>query len=111
MVCLFGTLVLDVGVLAVCVLVGVYVYFKETFKYWKERNVPYAKPNFPFGSFGDMLFLRETLGRVFENIYNELNCEKYGGTYAPTEPGFMFREPDIIKNVLVKISLVFMTVV
>ena len=102
MACLFGTFILDVGVLAVCVLAGVYVYFKVSFNYWKKRNVPYAKPTFPFGNFGERLLLRRTLGHVFENIYKELDGEKYGGTYAFTKPGFIFRDPDIIKNVLVK---------
>jgi cytochrome P450 family 6 len=102
MALLFETLVQDVGVLALCVLAGVYVYFKVCFNYWKKRNVPYAKPNFPFGNFGDLLFCRATVGLVFENIYKELDGEKYGGTYAFTKPGFIFRDPEIIKNVLVK---------
>jgi cytochrome P450 family 6 len=102
MACLFGTLILDVGVLAICVLAGVYVYFKVSFNYWKKRNVPYAKPTFPFGNFGDTLLLRGTVGHVFQNIYKELDGEKYGGTYTFTKPGFIFRDPDIIKNVLVK---------
>jgi cytochrome P450 family 6 len=102
MVLLFETLVLDVGVLAVFVLAAVYSYFKVCFNYWKKRNVPYAKPNFPFGNFRNKVLLRGTIGHVFENIYKELDGEKYGGTYAFTEPGFMFRDPDIIKNVLVK---------
>jgi len=102
MTLLCETLVLDVGFLAICVLASVYVYFKVSFNYWKKRNVPYAKPNFPFGNFGDILLFRETLGIVFENIYKELEGEKYGGTYALTKPGFIFRDPDIIKNIIVK---------
>jgi len=89
-------------VLAVCVLAAVYVYFKVPFNYWKKRNVPYAKPIFPFGNFGDMLFLKASIGHLFENIYKKLDGEKYGGTHAFTTPGFIFREPDIIKNDLVK---------
>ena len=102
MACLFGILVLDVGFLAVCVLAGVYVYFKVSFNYWKKRNVPYAKPKFPFGNLGDMLLLKASIAHLFENIYKELDGEKYGGTFALTKPGFIFRDPDIIKNVLVK---------
>jgi len=99
---LFETLVMDVSVLGVCVLAAVYVYFKVSFNYWKKRNVPYAKPIFPFGNFRDMLFRKASLGHLFENIYKELDGEKYGGTYTLTKPGFIFRDPDIIKNVLVK---------
>ena len=102
MALLFDSLVLDVGVLAVCFLAAVYLYFQATFNYWKKRNVPYAKPTFPFGNFGDMLFLKASIGHLFANIYKELDGEKYGGTYALTKPGFIFRDPDIIKNVLVK---------
>ena len=102
MALLFETLILDVGVLAVCFLAGVYVYFKVSFNYWKKRNIPYAKPTFPFGNFRDKIFLRGTLGNVFENIYKELDGEKNGGSYAFTKPGFIFRDPDFIKNVLVK---------
>jgi cytochrome P450 family 6 len=102
MACAFSTFVLDVGVLAVCILAAVYVYFKVSFNYWKKRNVPHVKPTFPFGNFGDKLLLRASLGHVFENIYKELDGEKYGGTYSLTKPGFLFRDPDIIKNVLVK---------
>ena len=102
MACLFGTLVLDVVVLVVCILAAVYVYFKVSFSYWKKRNVPYAKPTIPFGNFGDVLFFRTSVGIAFQNIYKELDGKKYGGTYALTKPGFIFRDPDIIKNVLVK---------
>jgi len=102
MACLFGTLVLEVGVLAVCVLAAVYVYFKVSFNYWKKRNVPYAKPTFPFGNLGDMVFLKASIGQLLQNIYKELDGEKYGGIYMLTKPGFIFRDPDIIKNILVK---------
>ena len=102
MALLFETLVLDVGFLAVCVLAAVYVYFKVSFNYWKKRNVPYAKPTFPFGNLRDMLFVKTSIGQLFANIYKELDGEMYGGTYAFTKPGFIFRDPDIIKNVLVK---------
>jgi cytochrome P450 family 6 len=49
-----------------------------------------------------MLFRKASIGNLFENVYKELDGEKYGGTYALTKPGFIFRDPDIIKNVLVK---------
>ena len=98
MALLFETLVPDVEALVVCVLAGVYVYFKVSFNYWKKRNIPYAKPTFPFGNFGDMLFLKSSIGHLFQNI----DGQTYGGTYALTKSGFIFRDPDIIKNVLVK---------
>jgi cytochrome P450 family 6 len=99
---LLENFVLDLGTLAVCVLTGIYIYCKVSFNYWQKRNVPFIKPTFPFGNFGDMLFLRACIGHLFEKIYKKLDGEKYGGTYAFAKPGFVFRDPDIIKNVLVK---------
>jgi cytochrome P450 family 6 len=96
------TFVLELAVLAASVLAGFYLYFQASFNYWKKRNVPYVKPTFPFGNFGDMLFLRASVGHLFEKFYKELDGKKYGGTYSFTKPGFIFRDPDVIKNVLVK---------
>ena len=56
MACVFGTLMLDAGVLEICVFVGAYVYFKVSINYWNKRNVPYVKPTYPFGNFGDIIF-------------------------------------------------------
>jgi cytochrome P450 family 6 len=101
MVFIFETLVLDVWAVAVCVLAVVYVYFKVS-NYWKKRNVPYVKPNFPFGNFADAVFLRKTISHVQEDFYKKLDGEKYGGIYALSIPMFIVRDPDIIKNMLVK---------
>jgi cytochrome P450 family 6 len=99
---LLGSLVLDLGALALCLLAGFYVYCKVSFNYWKKRNVPFVTPTFPFGNFGDMLFRSSSIGHLFEKIYKKLDGEKFGGTYVITKPGLIFRDPDIIKNVLVK---------
>jgi cytochrome P450 family 6 len=99
---LFETALLDVGTLVACLLAAVYIYFKKSFSYWKERKVPYIEPTFPFGNFKDQILLRKTIGHVFSDIYKKLDGENYGGTYIFTKPGFIFRDPEIIKNVLVK---------
>jgi len=49
-----------------------------------------------------MLFRKASIGQLFESIYKELDGEMFGGTYTLTKPGIIFRDPDIIKNVLVK---------
>jgi cytochrome P450 family 6 len=99
---IFKTLLLDVQLLAVCVFALLYAYFKLSYTYWKKRNVPYIKPKFPFGNLGDALLFRKSIGQTYENIYKKLEGEKYGGIYAFAKPRFIFRDPDIIKNILVK---------
>jgi cytochrome P450 family 6 len=100
--CIFGSLALYVGAFGVCVLALLYEYFKLSFTYWKKRNVPYVAPTFPYGNIADALFLKKSFGRVYEELYKKLDGEKYGGVYAFTKPVFIFRDPDIVKNILVK---------
>jgi cytochrome P450 family 6 len=96
------TILLDVGVAIACLLAAVYVYLKTSFSYWKKRKAPYIEPTFPFGNFRDLIFLRKTLGRVYADHYKKLDGEKCGGIYMFLKPAFIFRDPDIIKDVLVK---------
>jgi cytochrome P450 family 6 len=80
---LFETTLLDVGVLVACLLAVVHIYFKTSASYWKERNVPYIEPTFPFGNFKDQIFVR---GHMLADPYKKLLSEKYGGTYMFTKP-------------------------
>ncbi|PNF28547.1 putative cytochrome P450 6a14, partial [Cryptotermes secundus] len=99
---LFENALVDVGALAACLLAMVYIYFKRSTSYWKERKVPYIEPTFPFGNFRDQIFIRKPIGYVFADLYKKLDGENYGGTYMFTKPQFIFRDPEIIKNILVK---------
>jgi cytochrome P450 family 6 len=99
---LFGTVLLDVGALVACLIPVVYVYFKRSISYWKERNVPFIKPTFPFGNIGDIILLRKTKGHAFTELYKQLDGEKYGGFYTFAKTRFIFRDPEIIKSVLLK---------
>jgi cytochrome P450 family 6 len=99
---LFETTLQDVGALVTCIIAVVYVYFKISVSYWEKRNVPFIKPTFPFGNIKDLLLLRKPIGHAFAEIYKKLDGEKYGGFYAFAKPGFIFRDPEVIKSVLVK---------
>jgi cytochrome P450 family 6 len=99
---IFESTLLDVGAVAAFVLSVIYIYFRKSFRYWKEKKAPYIKPTFPFGNFGDLVFLRKSLGHLYAELYKKLDGEKYGGIYMFTKPQLIFRDPDIIKDVLVK---------
>ena len=99
---LSDSLLLEVGTLLTSTVAVVYIYFKWSITYWKKRNVPYIKPKFPFGNLLDVIFTRKTLGDIIEDVYNKFEGHKYGGTYIFTSPRFFVRDPDLIKDVLVK---------
>jgi cytochrome P450 family 6 len=100
--CLSDSLLLDLGIITALVLAVVYVYLKWSFTYWKKRNVPYIERTFPFGNFIDLILTRKPIGDVFSDIYNKLEGHKYGGFYIFSSPRFVVRDPDLIKDVLVK---------
>ncbi|KAJ4434867.1 hypothetical protein ANN_23438 [Periplaneta americana] len=102
MAVIFESLLLYAGVIAVCTLTAIYFYFKRSWTYWKKRNVPYLEPTFPFGNFSDIVLQRKSIGEVFKKLYDQLDGNKYAGTYMFTKAEFLFRDPEIIKNVLVK---------
>lgn len=81
---------------------ALYAYFKYSYSYWKNKGVMYLEPSFPFGNIGDAIMQKKTGGLVFQDIYNKLEGQQYGGTFAFRRPMFVIREPEIIKTVLVK---------
>ena len=99
---LSDSLLLEVGTLLTFILALVYIYFKWSFTYWKKRNVPYIEPIFPFGNFIDMVLARKPIADICTDIYNTFEGHKFGGMYIFATPRFIVRDPDLIKDVLVK---------
>jgi cytochrome P450 family 6 len=99
---LSDSLLLEVGMMLTCILAVVYIYFKWSFTYWKKRNVPYIKPIFPFVNLLDILLTRKSFGDYLAGVYKKFEGQKFGGTYAFTMPRFLLRDPDLIKDILVK---------
>jgi cytochrome P450 family 6 len=89
------------GVLAVF-LGALYVYFKHVFNYWNERGVLQLKPSFPFGNCGDLVLMRKSFGETFAEHYKLFAGNAFGGVYLAHRPQLLIRDPDMIKNILVK---------
>jgi cytochrome P450 family 6 len=88
---------------AAAVLLGaLYLYLNVAFSYWKKRNIPYLKPTFPFGNLGDLLRRQKSMGGAYADIYRKMIGMKFGGVYLAHRPLFIIKDPDIIKNCLIK---------
>jgi cytochrome P450 family 6 len=70
--------------------------------YWKERNIPYLKPTFPFGNLGDLLTGHKSMGETYADVYKKMKGMKFGGVFLMNQPQFVVRDPGMIKNCLVK---------
>lgn len=79
-----------------------YVFFKRKFSYWEKRGVRHLKPSFPFGNCRDIVLMRKSFGETYCEHYKTLSGNKFGGVYLMHQPQLVIRDPDMIKNVLVK---------
>lgn len=74
----------------------------SAYTYWKRRNVPHLQPKFPFGNTGDMLMMRKTFKDCWQEIYDQLGDNPYGGIYSISTPLLVVKDPALIKSVLTK---------
>lgn len=88
--------------LGITILTIIYYFSISTFSQWEKLNVPYVRPIPLFGN-----FLSVVLGMVhpidfYRKIYYELAGHKYGGLFQMRTSYLMIRDPEIIKNILIK---------
>jgi cytochrome P450 family 6 len=89
--------------IAAAVLLGsLYLYLNLAFAYWKKRNIPYLKPTFPFGNLRDLLMRQRSMGGAYAEIYRKMNELKFGGVFLAHRPQFIIKDPNMIKNFLLK---------
>ncbi|XP_067009313.2 probable cytochrome P450 6a14 [Anabrus simplex] len=103
----FGSFLVDVLALVGVLFGWLAWYFNSNFGYWKKRGVPYAKPEPFFGNFREIFTVRKNLGEGFQNIYNQLEGHRFGGAFRFRYPIVVIRDPELIKQILVKDFLHF----
>lgn len=86
----------------VIALTAIYVYFKVSFSYWKKLGVPTLNPTPPFGDIGAAIFTRKNVSQLITECYNKFDGHKFGGLYNITIPLLLVRDPDVIKDILIK---------
>ncbi|KAJ3651621.1 hypothetical protein Zmor_017648 [Zophobas morio] len=86
------------------------VYYKWSFTYWKNLDVPYVKPTIPLGNIVAPLKERVQFAVVLKHIYDELKRKKarHGGIYIFSSPVYMIIDLEYVKNVLTKDFKYFM---
>ncbi|KAK0166957.1 hypothetical protein PV327_004421 [Microctonus hyperodae] len=72
------------------------------FKYWKKRSVIEIKPTPIIGNLGDLLTAKRSAAQWVQDIYNYGAGSPYVGFYLFDQPCLLIRDPELIKNVLVR---------
>lgn len=89
------------------VILACYYYFTSTFDFWKSRNVRGPRPIPVFGNFKDVTFNKTTAYDCLAKAYNDYKDEKMYGMFGRTTPLLILKDPDLIKDVLIKDFSIF----
>uniref|UniRef100_A0A1B0CNY5 Cytochrome n=1 Tax=Lutzomyia longipalpis TaxID=7200 RepID=A0A1B0CNY5_LUTLO len=99
----FVNLVLSKWILGVAVICYfVYRWSTATYRTFDERNVKFIPP-FPFfGNYKDIIFHKKGYREWLMELYNSFPEEKFCGYFEMRNPSFLIRDPELIKNLVVK---------
>ncbi|KAJ2949665.1 hypothetical protein O0L34_g15591 [Tuta absoluta] len=84
------------------ILYFVYWYITRNFNFWKNRNVAFVEPVPFFGNIKESALKQKFIGEILQDIYAKFPKEKVVGIYTMTTPALLLRDPDIIKQVMIK---------
>jgi cytochrome P450 family 6 len=107
MALLFDSFVFDFLFVFGVLLVGLYIYFTRNFNFWMKNGIPFLKP-LPFvGTLKDVVLKKVGMGRYITQLYHDHQSKPYLGIYAFDSPALVVFDLDLIKNILIKDSHVF----
>ncbi|CAG9858621.1 unnamed protein product [Phyllotreta striolata] len=88
--------------LVALVLVLLYYLIRRHYSYWKNLGVPGPKPWPLFGNYADNFFGKRTARQIATEIYRDYEGYPFVGIYKATTPALMIRDPELLRNILVK---------
>jgi len=91
----------------VALILAVYYYLTSTFDFWKSRGVRGPRPIPGFGNFKDVFSIKISPGDYLTKVYNDYKDERLIGIFVMRTPVLIVKDPDLIKDVLIKDFLKF----
>ena len=101
----FQSISLNILFTLTAILLGVFYYYVKyyLYTYWTRRGVVQLEPTFLLGNF-DKMFSRQRMSilDLISNNYYRGAGQPFIGTYSFLQPNLMVRDPEIIRNILVR---------
>ncbi|KAL4709663.1 hypothetical protein ACJJTC_007394 [Scirpophaga incertulas] len=89
------------ALLLLCV-VAFYFYNKNVYNYWKKKGVKHSKPILFLGTNAKNFLMQLSRSEIIEKVYWDFPNEKVVGFYNATRPELIIRDPELVKNVLMR---------
>jgi hypothetical protein len=91
-------------IISSALFIGLYLYFIRNFNFWKELGVPYIKPLPLLGNLKECALQKLIIGAQFKKFYEQHGDRPYVGMFSFDKPSLLVRDPELVKNILVKDS-------
>ncbi|XP_066591318.1 cytochrome P450 6B7-like [Prorops nasuta] len=91
-----------ISAVAVVVILTWYYYYAFKYTFWSKQGVKGPKPSFPFGNVKELVFGSESITNLMRNLYTKYKHEPIIGFYNFGTPMVLLKDPDLIKDVLIK---------
>ncbi|XP_077296726.1 cytochrome P450 9e2-like [Arctopsyche grandis] len=88
--------------LIVILIISAYAFITRNNNYWKQKKVPFEKPTFFFGNYKPVFSGSKHFGLLYSHFYDKFKNAAYVGLYRLWTPDILIRDPELIRNVLVK---------
>lgn len=98
---MYSSLLPILAVFVATVVATAYFYIKNAYKYWQKRGVTSLQPIFPFGNFKKSFSMVLSPAEVMQEFYLSTD-EPLLGLYGALRPILLLRDPELIRNVLVR---------
>ncbi|XP_076545505.1 cytochrome P450 6a2-like [Osmia lignaria lignaria] len=83
-------------------LFAFYYYSTANFNYWKDRGVVGPKPLPFFGNTKDLMFATVSMPEFSKDVYLKYKDERIVGLFMQRSPVIFLKDPELIKDVLIK---------
>ncbi|XP_047117380.1 cytochrome P450 6k1-like [Schistocerca piceifrons] len=81
---------------------ALYAWMSRCQRHWQRKGAPYVEPEVPFGNFRPVAMGQKSLGLFLQDIYNMAPGARYVGFYGFNRPMLLIRDPELIRDVLIK---------
>ncbi|XP_063236386.1 probable cytochrome P450 6a14 [Bacillus rossius redtenbacheri] len=102
MALLYESIYGDIITFAIVFLGAVYWWLSSKYTYWSDRGVPGPKPSVIFWNAKDIVLRKKIRAEVYQEVYNELGGNAFGGVYFFSQPAVLLKDPELIKACMVK---------